>query len=355
MAIPWEVILMKKDIYIIRNDINDKVYIGQSVNAEERFAKHCSDSKLKRDNMIIHEAMRKYGTEHFSLEILESQVSDFNAREIYWIEYYNSIQPNGYNINIGGEGVGSGINHPSSSFKSKEILDELYRDLKENKISMKNLAEKYNVSETTISTINTGKYYYDDTLTYPIRPPLQYSEEMCKQLAYSLKYEQEKSLQEIAQEFNIDYSQLVEFNNGRTHYKDWLSYPLRVSKELRVKNIVPNIIHDLLNTTVSQKDIARKYNVSAMTVSYINTGKRHKQEELSYPLRKNTKKNPVGFTCLSPDLVKTIREELALTTLSLNKIGQKYEVPAPTVAGINNGSIKKYRDETIKYPIRNKK
>ena len=31
---------MKKDIYIIKNTINNKVYIGQSVDSEYRFRKH---------------------------------------------------------------------------------------------------------------------------------------------------------------------------------------------------------------------------------------------------------------------------------------------------------------------------
>ena len=33
--------IIKKDIYIIKNDLNDKVYIGQSINSEERFKSHC--------------------------------------------------------------------------------------------------------------------------------------------------------------------------------------------------------------------------------------------------------------------------------------------------------------------------
>lgn len=37
--------VIKKDIYIIKNDINDKVYIGQSVNSQERFRSHCKPNK----------------------------------------------------------------------------------------------------------------------------------------------------------------------------------------------------------------------------------------------------------------------------------------------------------------------
>ena len=60
---------MKKDIYIITNDINDKIYVGQSVNTKERFSKHISDAIHDRDNMLIHKAVREYGKEdRFSSE-----------------------------------------------------------------------------------------------------------------------------------------------------------------------------------------------------------------------------------------------------------------------------------------------
>ena len=66
---------IKKDIYIIKNDINDKVYIGQSINSEERFKSHC---KGAYDNSIIDRAIAKYGKQHFWYEILENQVENYN-------------------------------------------------------------------------------------------------------------------------------------------------------------------------------------------------------------------------------------------------------------------------------------
>ena len=37
---------MIKDIYIIKNRINSKVYIGQSVNAKQRWAAHLSNARF---------------------------------------------------------------------------------------------------------------------------------------------------------------------------------------------------------------------------------------------------------------------------------------------------------------------
>ena len=82
---------MKKDIYIITNDINNKIYVGQSVNTKERFSKHISDAIHNRDNMLIHKAIRKYGKEHFTCAILEHQIENYDQREQYWIQRLNTL------------------------------------------------------------------------------------------------------------------------------------------------------------------------------------------------------------------------------------------------------------------------
>ena len=91
---------ISKEIYIIKNDINNKVYVGQSINAEDRFKSHCRGNY---DNSLIDAAIQKYGKEHFWYEILEEKTEDYTNREIYWIQYYNCLTPNGYNIQLGGQ------------------------------------------------------------------------------------------------------------------------------------------------------------------------------------------------------------------------------------------------------------
>lgn len=46
---------------------------------------------------LINSAIKKYGKENFSFEILE-YAENYNEREKFWIKYYNSKVPNGYNI-----------------------------------------------------------------------------------------------------------------------------------------------------------------------------------------------------------------------------------------------------------------
>ena len=98
---------MTSKIYIIRNDINDKVYIGKTTlpTIDARFKEHCKDAFRERnEKRPLYSAMRKYGIEHFTISLIEEcQVKDDCEREIYWIQQYNSYK-NGYNATFGGDG-----------------------------------------------------------------------------------------------------------------------------------------------------------------------------------------------------------------------------------------------------------
>src|SRR5574344_923442 len=208
--------------------------------------------------MLIHKAVRKYGKEHFTYAILEHQIENYDEREQYWIQRLNTLQPNGYNIALGGVGVGAGIENPLASIKSEDVLLQIRTQLRDTKVSMEKIAETFGVGPDTITGINTGKYYKDSNVEYPIRESRIWSKDKCKQLVYALRYELDKSLAEIAKEYNIDYSRLFKLNNGQTHRMDWVQYPIRVSKEIRIEGVIEKIIDDWLNSQLSQKEIAKR-------------------------------------------------------------------------------------------------
>ncbi len=92
-------------IYMIWNDINDKLYIGKTEDTvENRFAEHCNDYKKERnEKRPLYNAMRKYGVEHFFVKTIE-QCENANEREVYWIAHYDTYH-NGYNATRGGDGA----------------------------------------------------------------------------------------------------------------------------------------------------------------------------------------------------------------------------------------------------------
>ena len=51
--------IVKKSIYVIKNKINDKVYVGQAKDPQHRFISHLSRAKTNADNSPIHDAINK--------------------------------------------------------------------------------------------------------------------------------------------------------------------------------------------------------------------------------------------------------------------------------------------------------
>ena len=342
---------MKKDIYIIRNKINNKVYIGQTVNLKQRIQQYKTAVKKEYTNQIIFKAMQKYGFNNFEFSILESQVENYDEKEQYWIQYYNSLVPNGYNVAPGGQGVGNGVLAPGSSIKDSNILSNLIDDIITSEKSLIKLAEEYHISYGVINEINQGHTYYNKELHYPLRNSNKYSKDKLNQITYALKYELDKSLTDIAQEYEIDKSFLNDINQGHSYYREYLTYPIRKGKMKNAEEIYPQIKNLLLTSNIPQKDIAKQFNCSRQIVSDINCGRTGYDKTLKYPLRNE---EILHHTCLSPNLLKQIEDDIKNSDLSMAAIGRKYEVPSPTICKINNGQIKKYYNSEYKYPLRKK-
>lgn len=106
VKIIYRVSIMSCGIYKYQNSINQKIYIGKAQDIAQRVRDHrYNASNPERDNCVFHKALRKYGEENFIFEIVEEcDKSILDEREQYWIAYYNSQLPNGYNMTSGGDG-----------------------------------------------------------------------------------------------------------------------------------------------------------------------------------------------------------------------------------------------------------
>lgn len=95
-------------IYMIKNTVNGKVYIGQSVNIARRWAKH--KRELKKNNyhekQHLQDSWNKYGESNFEFKIIEEcqpNATILNERETYWIGFYDSSnKEKGYNKALSG-------------------------------------------------------------------------------------------------------------------------------------------------------------------------------------------------------------------------------------------------------------
>lgn len=104
---------MKGIIYAIKNPFNLKVYIGKTTENPIRYWNLHKSRAERGRNKVLYSAMRKYGIEHFTFEIIEEIEREnvielnnaLNLLEIKYIADYKSLVPNGYNVTIGGEGT----------------------------------------------------------------------------------------------------------------------------------------------------------------------------------------------------------------------------------------------------------
>lgn len=90
-------------VYKITNNVNGKVYIGQSINIKNRWKDHVYALNRGDSNCtLLQRAWNKYKQNSFSFEILELCLeNELDNVEIKYINLYDAIN-NGYNIEPGG-------------------------------------------------------------------------------------------------------------------------------------------------------------------------------------------------------------------------------------------------------------
>ncbi len=103
-------------IYRITNKTNGNQYIGQTLRTlSVRINEHKYESSVGT-NYPLYNAIRKYGFNNFVFEKIDiaKDVNSLNDLEQYYIEYFNTLKPNGYNLNLGG-----GNKSPSEETRKK--------------------------------------------------------------------------------------------------------------------------------------------------------------------------------------------------------------------------------------------
>lgn len=100
-------------IYLIRNNVNSRVYVGQTIQKlEGRIRNYRSEVNYTDSRRPIIRAMRKYGMENFTFEVLfEGEVTPqelTDLEEEYIIEYRSVVLENGYNLKRAAEHGGHG-------------------------------------------------------------------------------------------------------------------------------------------------------------------------------------------------------------------------------------------------------
>lgn len=150
-------------IYKIENLINGNKYIGQSNNITKRWNAEKRTAFNEKDpgyEYPLSRALRKYGIENFSFEIIEECPEEkLNERERYWVAFYDTFF-NGYNQTLGGD---------SPKVQPKEKIIGIIHDLETTDMYHREIAEKWQISQEMVQGINTGRYWFQENKTYPLQ------------------------------------------------------------------------------------------------------------------------------------------------------------------------------------------
>ena len=133
-------------VYIIKNKINKKVYIGASLGAlANRWKWHVERTHINTRKGSIAEAIIKFGKNNFTKRLLKrtKNTSELSKLERHYINKFNSRSPNGYNLSTGGIGYGN-------LGRKVEIAGKKFKTLKD-------AAKHFNINQGTFVTrLQTG-------------------------------------------------------------------------------------------------------------------------------------------------------------------------------------------------------
>lgn len=162
-------------IYKITNLVNNRCYIGQSVDIKRRWRNERAaafNEKSHSYNTILSKAFRKYCVvkngkvdfSNFRFEILEEcLVEALNEREQHYISKYNAYET-GYNMTEGGD---TPIVMVLEKVQIMQIIERLRTDLHK---SSEQIGKEFGISGRMVRNINIGACHRLDSIEYPIRP-----------------------------------------------------------------------------------------------------------------------------------------------------------------------------------------
>ena len=138
-------------VYKITNTVNGKAYIGISTHEPEK--RRIKDHLSGHGNRIIANAVKKYGKDAFTYEVLESNVFPefLPDLEVAYITNFNTVAPHGYNLTSGGD-------HARHSEETRRKMSEAHKGRKLSEEHRRKLSEAHkNPSEETRRKMSEGQ------------------------------------------------------------------------------------------------------------------------------------------------------------------------------------------------------
>jgi group I intron endonuclease len=256
-------------IYLIKNKVNDKGYVGQSKDVLQRWRHHRSVAnkvKNSRDRVknayIIHYAIVKYGEGNFEFSIIEEcdTQEEANDREVYWVKKFETYG-GGYNCTPGGSCY-SGLDHPLCPLTSS-MEQDIIKKYTENGMSAEEITKDYDFGPSVIyralyrNNIDRRSAGFYKAGTIPVNKMLTEAQEkkICS------KYKNEKiNIMKLGEIYNCHYAtinNLLRRNNIETLGNKVFSKGKHYSLETEFKK--GQEAHNKLFTDNQEQEIIKKY------------------------------------------------------------------------------------------------
>jgi group I intron endonuclease len=290
-------------IYQIRNVINNKIYVGSTINLIQRKKAHeYLLRKNKHKNDYLQNSWNKHGEDAFVFEVLEvvDDILFILVREQYYIDKTESfLRIHGYNIfphaiksgqKVPQETIDKisitlkkldfamrGSNHPNSKLIEDDVVK--IRKLAKSDVTIKSIAEQYNIDLTVVYRIINGESWKSVSSNRVVRKNQKHI--LTTEDVVDIKNDllNKVSSADLSRKYKVDHSTILLIKNGI----NWS----HVAPELNtagIKSNLPNkrkkldiekvkkIKLDLL-LKKSTKSISENYNVSQRTIQEIKSGK----------------------------------------------------------------------------------
>lgn len=284
-------------IYIIKNNLNGKCYIGQSIKIRSRIKDHMRNAKNGKLDLPIYRAINKYGFHNFTIDILESFIPDadmtntdlikqLDQLEIKYIEEYNAYT-DGYNCTKGGD---FGVLGLKMTEEQKKKVSENSKKLVASgvfgkRVHLYNFVEKYYIyawtikdaaSITKLSRSNIGRLC-NNTYIHPF----------CNNFiaAYTKEELEDKKskIPEWLEEYEKNKATLVErHRNGKVYFgnSNWIKGMVSLNKgkkmseeqkeKLRIASTKDNI---LVATYIGMHNAAKSVNTDYKSIQRACNGR----------------------------------------------------------------------------------
>jgi group I intron endonuclease len=207
-------------IYKVLNKVNQKIYIGQTKNTlQRRMAAHKCSAITKKSNSYFHKAIRKYGWDSFSWEIICfcKSKEELDKKEIIYIHKYSSHVSLGFGYNL----TKGGDFNPMSDPEIKRRADV------NRAIAMKSFCGEYNVMKRPIVKEKHHAAILHMVTTEEWKKPTAIGNEKQKSI-YEITFpdghiETIKGLNQFCKDHNLQQSKMSSVSSGeRPHHKNFI-------------------------------------------------------------------------------------------------------------------------------------